>query len=113
MAASWGTASTCGRLGERRSSRIKSSNAARAFVVPAPGATSVGVFRPNDSALAGVCAVLAGGSPAKATDNLKQSKKVRILTADALSGLTCVHHTTIPPKDSPTFDAGIGKDPLV
>src|SRR5436190_1864846 len=101
------------RAGPVLPAMVKSSSAARAFVEPAPGAASVGVFRPNDSALAGVCAVLAGGSAAIATDNLKQSKKIRILTADALSGLTCVHHTTIPPKDSPTFHAGTGKVPWV
>src|SRR2546430_2734992 len=82
MAPSSGTASTGGKLRDRRSSKIKSSSAS----VPP-----------------GLCTVLRGCSAMRATVSLKQNKKIRILTSGALSSLTCVHHTTIPLKDSPTF----------
>src|SRR2546421_11797604 len=81
MAASSGTASTCGRLRDRRSSRIKSSSAARALVELAPGTSSAGSLRLNDSAPAGCCALLPAGSAAKATAILKQSKKTSVLTS--------------------------------
>src|SRR6185312_10978169 len=94
MARSSGAASMGDRLRERRSSRIKSSSGATPFVAAAPCATSPEPRLPGDGG--GLCAVLPGCSSAKTAANLKQSKKIRILTSEALSSLsTCVHHTTL------------------
>src|SRR6266516_3987232 len=104
MAPSSGTGSIGGRLRERRSSRIKSSSAVRELVELWPGTTAAGSFRPNDSAPTEPGAILAGVSAPNTAANWKQMKQKRILTSGALSSLTCVHHTTIRLKDSPTFE---------